>query len=110
MTATPIWTDSGQGDLLALVALGPATGTTEREWDLYVAALHQAADESGVISPNRLRPLVRDHVAPRRIGAFANRAISQGLVAYTGEWEVSDDHAGRNAGKPARTMRLAVPR
>lgn len=107
MSSIPVWADSNQGDLLALVAMGaPSTGTADAEWLIFTDALTEAADEQGVIRPNTLRPLVRGKVAPRRISAFTNRALSEGLVAYTGEWQVSDDHAGRNGGKPARIMRL----
>lgn len=107
MSAAPIWDGSGQGDLLELIALGTPQGTADREWDTFVWSLQAVAEthDDGVIRPNELRPLVRDHVAPRRIGAFTNRALSQGLVEYTGDWQVSDDHAGRNGGKPARVMR-----
>lgn len=106
MTAQPIWTDSGQGDLLALVAMGsPSTGAADEEWDRFVQALEAASDLSGRISPNFLRGLLRGNVAPRRIGAFTSRALSQGLVAYTGEYEISDDSEGRNGGKPCRVMR-----
>jgi len=59
----------------------------------------------GWISPNALRPLVRGHVSPRRIGAFANRALKQGLVFYAGTYEISDDTEGRNSGRPCRVLR-----
>lgn len=106
MTAKPTWTDSGQGDLLALVAMGaPSTGAADEEWNRFVQALEAASDLSGRISPNFLRGLLRGNVAPRRIGAFTNRALRSGLVAYTGDWETSDDTEGRNSGKPCRVMR-----
>ncbi|MCW2496370.1 hypothetical protein [Jatrophihabitans sp.] len=107
--SAPEWdsTDAYTSDLLELVATGITTepDTAEHEWDHFVFALHTVAlMNGGTISPNGLRPQVRGEVAPRRIGAFTNRALKQGLVVYTGEWEVSDDLAGRNAGKPARVM------
>jgi hypothetical protein len=80
--------------------------SADAEWSLFVEALRVVAiGPGGRIGPNELRPLIRGKVAPRRIGAFTNRALSLGLVAYTGEWEVSDDTEGRNRGKPARVMR-----
>ena len=105
--SAPRWSAHDDGDLLELVAKGPlAPPTADEEWALFVSALRQARDPyNGEIKPNALRPLVRDHVAPRRIGAFTHRALSQELVAYTGEWQVSDDTQGKNAGKPARVMR-----
>jgi hypothetical protein len=94
-------------DLLSLVA-DEGHPSVDLEWDEFVTALRFAADATGVVSPNRLRPLIRGVVAPRRIGAFTNRALKQGLIAYTGEWEISDDREGRNAGRPCRVMRLCA--
>jgi hypothetical protein len=102
----PTWADSEQGDLLELVARGSATGAADAEWPLYVEALHDAADEFGVIYPNVLRPLTRGRIAPRRISAFTSRALARKVIAYTGEWQISDDREGRNAGRPQRVMRL----
>jgi hypothetical protein len=106
MTA-PAWSpvDDSTADLLTLVA-DAGHVSADAEWSLFVEALRVVAiGPGGRIGPNELRPLIRGKVAPRRIGAFTNRALSLGLVAYTGEWEVSDDTEGRNRGKPARVMR-----
>lgn len=105
MTTQPTWDDSGQGDLLSLVATGPMSGHADGEWLSFTSALKAVAYNDGAIDPNELRLLVRQHVAPQRIGAFTNRALAQGLVEYTGEWVVSDDTEGRNSGKPCRVMR-----
>jgi hypothetical protein len=107
MTAQPHWSpvDDETNDLLTLVA-DTEHPSVDFEWLVYTRALAEAADPFGVIDPNRLRPLIRDHIAPRRIGAFTNKALAERLVEYTGEWVVSDDHAGRNGGKPCRVMRL----
>jgi hypothetical protein len=106
MTTQPRWEDSGQSDLLELVAMGSSTGTADHEWDLFESQLRWvAARESGSIRPNRLRPYLRDMVAPKRIGAFTSRAVARGLIEATGEWEVSDDTRGRNAGRPCRVYR-----
>lgn len=109
MTTAPQWeaADGTTHDLLTLVA-DTEHPSGQYEWDEFVTALRFAATPDGTVSPNRLRPLLRGAVAPRRIGAFTNRALSQGLVAYTGEWEISDDTSGRNAGKPCRVMRLCA--
>lgn len=107
--SAPQWSpvDDTTCDLLALVATGPmAPDTADREWDTYERALRYCAEQdAGLIQPNRLRELVREHVAPRRIGAFCNRAVSRGLIEATGEWQVSDDTEGRNAGRPMRVYR-----
>jgi len=110
MSAQPRWegVDNETADLLSLVADGPMSGHADHEWDHFVFALRDAAiwgQPRGRINPNRLRRLVRNEVAPRRIGAFTNRALSQGLIEPTGEWEISDDHEGRNAGRPSRVYR-----
>lgn len=107
MTAQPAWSpvDDTTADLLTLVA-DVDQPSVDFEWDEFVRCLQYASQlDAGPILPNTLRPLVRGSIAPRRIGAFTNRALSLGLVEYTGEWQVSDDHAGRNGGKPARVMR-----
>lgn len=102
----PEWStvDDSTSDLLSLVA-DTNHVSSDREWSEFVRCLkHVAALNGGVIEPNELRPMVRGVIAPRRIGAFTNRALRAGLVAYTGEWQVSNDLAGRNGGKPARVM------
>ena len=104
----PTWSDSSQGDLLELVAQGsPSSPSADEEWETYQSALVEAADADGIVRPNVLRPLVRGRIAPRRISAFTSRAVARDLIVPTGEWEISDDHAGRNAGRPMRTYRLA---
>ena|SRR5690349_853520 len=107
MTTQPTWSpnDDETNDLLTLVA-DTDHPSVDFEWLVYKKALATAADVFGVIDPNRLRPLLRGQVAPRRIGAFTSKALAEGLVEYTGRFVVSDDTHGRNGGKPAREMRL----
>ena len=107
MSTAPTWSpvDDDTASLLTLVA-DPTHPSVDHEWHVYLAALATIAEtNAGIISPNALRPLVRGHVAPRRIGALANRALKLGLIVYTGGYEISDDTEGRNAGRPARIMR-----
>lgn len=95
--------DNDTADLLHLVALGPLAPTTaDREWQTFLAALETAQDFDGQVRPNRLRPMVRDLIAPQRVGAFMRRALCAGLLRPTGEFEVSDDVGSRNRGKPVR--------
>lgn len=98
--------DTETGSLLDLIAEDEHP-SVDYEWEAYLAALKAATDTTGLIRPNRLRPLVRGKVAARRIGAFTHRALSQRLIEPTGDWEVSDDTEGRNGGKPARVYRWA---
>lgn len=108
MTSQPTWSpvDDATADLLSLVR-DEGHPSADHEWSMFLLALRTAAvaGDGWTIQPNDLRPLVRDKVAPRRIGAFTNRALKLGLIAYTGDWQISDDHEGRNAGKPARIFR-----
>lgn len=112
MSAQPVWSpvDDDTADLLALVANDKMHPRPEEEWSLYVAALHDVGESNAAsgfrIPPNQLRPLLRNVVAPRRIGAFTNRAKAEGLIVDTGEWQTSDDTEGRNGGKPCRVYRL----
>lgn len=90
--------DDHTADLLTLLA--------DTEWDTFLAALRAtAADRGGLIYPNALRPLVRGHVKPNRVGAFTRRAVLEGLIEYTGDWQVSDDVTSRNRGRPMRVAR-----
>lgn len=108
MTA-PAWsaTDEQTGNLLDLLADdGSVAPSAEDEWREFVGCLrHCAKYNGGTIYPNDLRPLVRGQVKPSRIGAFTRRAILEGLVEYTGQWQVSDDTESGNAGKPCRELR-----
>jgi hypothetical protein len=103
MTTTPAWspTDNSTADILALVA-DVDHPSVDREWDDYRAAVASVADTDGRVDPNALREAVRGKVAPRRIGALTNRALSLGLLVWRGEWCVSSDREGRNAGRPCR--------
>jgi hypothetical protein len=110
VTTAPRWEDSGQGDLLELVAMGsPSTGSADHEWDRFVHFLEFAAgtmaSNRDLINPNVLRRLIRGEVAPKRIGAFTSRAVARKLIEPTGEWEISDDREGRNAGRPCRVYK-----
>jgi hypothetical protein len=111
MSAQPEWSpvDDETADLLSLVAAGPMSGHADEEWEEFLRLLQVAAFPQSrrppAISPNVLRGLVRGHVKPQRIGAYTNRALHAGLIEYTGDWEISTDTAGRNAGKPCRVMR-----
>lgn len=110
MTAQPQWSavDDATADLLALVA-DEGHPSVDYEWDEFVNALRYVADADGICRPNALRPLLRGVVAPKRIGAFVNRALAAGLIEPTGEWQTSNDAEGRNAGRPARVYRLKSP-
>lgn len=96
--------DNYTADLLDLLAYDhPARPSTQ--WDTFVEALAAAADPvTGLIDQNDVRPRLRHHVDPRRIGAFYHKAATLGLIAPAG-WSVSDDTLGRNSGRPMRVYR-----
>ncbi len=110
MTTTPTWapTDDTTASLLDLIANDQMHPRPAEEWDRYVQGLRATADTSGRIDPNWLRENLRGEIAPRRIGAFCNRAKAEGLIRWDGEWVVSDDAEGRNAGRPARCYVLVA--
>ena len=93
-------------DLLSLIAEDQHP-SVDYEWRRFVQGLRATADQAGVIDPNWLRENLRGDIAPRRIGAFTNRALAERLIEPTGEWRVSDDRVGRNGGKPCRVYRWA---
>jgi hypothetical protein len=105
--SAPQWApvDDDTADLLALVR-DEGHPSADHEWALFVDAVRTVARRDGMVRPNDLRPLVRGRVAPKRLGAFHHRALSSGLLTVTGEWEISNDREGRNAGRPMRVLRL----
>lgn len=110
MTAQPAWSavDDDTADLLTVLA-DDGTLSVDEEWELYIACLRRAAARFNVIDPNALRVEIDGRIKPQRVGAFTHRALSQGLVEYTGEYVISDDKRGRNSGKPLRVLRLLSP-
>lgn len=111
MTSQPQWeaVDNEAADLLSLVA-DQGHPSADFEWRHFVLALSDAADADGRVDPNALRGMVRGVVAPRRIGAFTHRARTSGLLVWVGEWVLSTDTQGRNAGRPIRAYRLGGER
>lgn len=106
MTA-PTWSpvDDDTVDLLSLVA-DINHPSTDFEWAAFVGVLSATASlHHGRLDQNDYREQLRGVVAPRRIGAFHNKAVAEGLIEATGDWSISTDHAGRNAGRPARVYR-----
>ena len=105
--SAPQWSpvDDDTADLLTVLA-DDGRQCVDREWIVFQNALVIAAEgHGGLIHPNVLRPMVRNHVAPCRIGAFVNRALKSRLIIKTGDWQISDDTEGRNSGRPMRVYR-----
>jgi hypothetical protein len=109
--SAPRWAsvDDDTAALLSLVATDQLHPRPGEEWDRFVAGLRATADESGRIDPNWLRENLRGEIAPRRIGAFTQRAKAEGLIEWRGEWVTSTDREGKNSGRPCRIYHLASP-
>ena len=81
--------------------------SVDLEWEVFKKAVQEvAAEHEGLVSQNAVRPKIRGRVAPKRIGAFYNRACSRGILQPTGDWELSRDREGRNAGRPSKVYAL----
>lgn len=101
------------GETLAVVESVAHDWTADPDWRRFASTVMVAALESddgetvhvGVVR----RMLTNDHgltIAPRRLSAFWNRAASKAGFLDFDSWEVNDDHAGKNAGRPQRVYRL----
>lgn len=64
-----------------------------------------AFDHDGHVDPNLVRRGLPTWIRPQIIGPTYRRLCLEGVLTPDG-WTVSDDHRGRNSGKPARTYRL----
>ena len=107
MTAQPHWSsvDDPTADLLSLVATAPHA-TSDPEWHVFrTSVLAVGTNHGGDVDQNNVRPLIRGHINPRRVGPFYRRACLEGWLRADG-WSVSADHEGRNAGRPMRTYHL----
>lgn len=107
MTTQPQWSpiDDSTADLLTLVA-DTDHPSVDFEWQAFVGVLSATASlHEGRLDQNDYREQLRGVVAPRRIGAFVNKAKAEHLIAETDEWSVSTDRTGRNAGRPMRVYR-----
>ncbi len=106
--SAPHWSpvDDDTADLLTLVANDQMTPRPADEWrTFYCAVVSVAHAHNGQVDQNHVRPLIRGEIAPKRIGSFYRRACLEGLLIVDG-YSISEDHAGRNAGRPMRVYRL----
>ncbi|WP_418061780.1 hypothetical protein [Pimelobacter simplex] len=107
----PRWSavEDDTADLLSLVA-DPSHPSAEFEWRAFLGILAATASlHDGRLDQNDYREQLRGVVAPRRVGAFVNRAKAAEVIAETDEWSVSTDVKGRNAGRPMRVYRWLGP-
>ncbi|MDB5716469.1 MAG: hypothetical protein JWO15_3866 [Sphingomonadales bacterium] len=107
MTTAPIWSsvDDPTADLLTLVATAP-NATSDPEWHTFrTAVIAVGTNHGNDVDQNHVRPLIRGQINHKRIGPFYRRACLEGWLRADG-WSTSEDHEGRNAGRPMRTYRL----
>lgn len=110
MTTAPVWSpvDDDVADLLTLVA-DLDHPSVDHEWRTFTNAVTRVAHaHDGQVDQNHVRPLIRGHIAPKRIGSFWRRACLDGLLVVDG-YSISDDREGKNAGRPMRCYRLGDP-
>lgn len=79
-----------------------------KEQYLAVIDAMRKAEHQGVISSNRVRPLVPDWVPSRSVGRVYSTLRRQGILEQDG-YELSTDEKGRNAGKLVPVYRLRKP-
>lgn len=106
MTTAPNWqpVDNDTADLLTLVADTDHPSVAFEFADFLSVVRSVAAAHGGEVDQNHVRPQIRGRVAPKRIGSFYRRACLDGVLAVDG-YSISDDHEGRNAGRPMRRYR-----
>lgn len=101
--SAPTWApvDEATADLLELIGEDEHP-SVDWEWEAFKAILHAVATlHAGIVSPNAMRPKL-GQIAPRRVGPFYRRACKERLIEWRGDYEVSDDRKGGNAGRPVR--------
>lgn len=100
-----------EGETLATVESVAHDWMADRSWRLFVGACEYVAEHnSGLVVPDEVRADLTQTdgelcIRPRRLSAFYNRAVAQGLLEFS-HWGINGDHKGRNAGRPARVYRL----
>lgn len=72
-----------------------------------VDAIRRAARD-GIVSSNRVRPLIPEWVPSRAVGQVYSALRRQGVLEHDG-YEKSTDERGRNAGKLVPLYRLRKP-
>jgi len=101
-TAYAAGVDPHTAAILDLIAGDPIH---DRDREAVVDAIRAAVKPDGTVSSNDWRGLIPAWVYSRVVGATVNALASRGVMVRTGEWVVSDDHRGRNSGKPTRVYR-----
>jgi hypothetical protein len=100
------------GETEATVDLVAGDWRADEDWRRFEAACRAVALHwgNGNVNPNDVRVALTRHgeltISPRRLSAFYHRAAGKAGFLDFSHWGISDDHKGRNAGKPCRIYRL----
>ena len=95
--------DTATGSLLDLIADSDDHAHHRAEIERVILAV--ALEHDGHIDPNTVRRRLPAWVQPQLVGP-TYRSLCLAREIEPAGWTTSDDHRGRNSGKPARTYRL----
>lgn len=98
--------DPAKDAVLALISGDPLHA---RDRAAIIDAISAAVRPDGTVSSNDWRGLIPTWVYPRVVGATVNALTKAGVLTPTGQWVISDDVLGRNAGRPARIYAWRAP-
>ena len=104
------YADGVDPNTAALLDLMDGDPIHARDREAVIDAIRAAVRPDGTVCGNDWRGLIPQWVYPRVIGATVHALGRHGVLQATGDWAISDDTAGKNAGKPVRVYRWHVPR
>lgn len=86
---------------------------SEADRNTIAATIRDCADSTGFVSPNRVRHALASLPAlqqpkPQRVGPVYRALVKSGVLVVADGYELSDDVAGGNSGKPHRTYVLVA--
>lgn len=106
LLAEPAPADREKDAVLALISGDPLHA---RDRQAVVDAIAASVRPDGTVCSNDWRGLIPTWVYPRVIGATVNALTKARVLTPTGQWVISDDVHGRNAGRPARVYAWRAP-
>ena len=111
MTAQPHWSslDDDTGDLLDMIQADWRPFAEDDRNTVARAIRDDGLDHAGEVNPNRVREAlaslpVAAQPKPQRVGPVYRALRLMGDLEVAG-YDTSDDHRGRNSGKPCLTYR-----
>ena len=104
------YADGVDPDTAALLDLMDGDPIHARDREAVIDAIRAAVRPDGTVCSNDWRGLIPQWVYPRVIGATVHALGRRRILQATGDWRISDDTAGKNAGRPVRVYRWHGPR